>query len=59
MLNDPVIDAKQQPHVKSRSSECRPAEKLVTPEREGSGGAGPRPDGQHAEHETRGHRAQA
>jgi hypothetical protein len=59
MLSDPVIDAEQQPHVKDRSSECRPAEKLVTAERKCTGAAGPRPDRQHAEDEARGDRAKA
>ena len=52
MLNQPVVYAEQEPDVKNRSGECQPAEKLVTTQREGTGGTGPWPDRQHAEDEA-------
>ena len=58
MLNDPVIDAEQQPDVQNRGGECQPAEKLVTAHRESTGSAGPRPNRQHAEDEATGDRAE-
>jgi hypothetical protein len=59
VLNDPVIHAEQQPDVENRGGERQPAEKLVTAQRERTGGARPRPNGQHAEDEATRDRAQA
>jgi len=57
VLNHLSIDAEQERDVKNRSGERQPAEKLVTVHREGTGGTGPWPDGQHAEDEAGGDRA--
>ncbi len=45
--------------MENRGGECQPAEKLVTAHREGTGGAGPRPNRQYAEDEATGDRAEA
>ena len=58
MLNDAVISAEQQSDVENRGAECQPAQKLVTAQREGMGGAGPWPNRQHAQHEASGNRAE-
>ena len=58
MLNGPVIGAEQQPNVENRGAERQPAEQLVHAHREGTGGASPRPNGQHAEQEASSDRAE-
>lgn len=44
--------------MENRGGECQPAEKLVTAHREGTSGAGPRPNRQYAEDEATGDRAE-
>ena len=58
VLNDTVIGAEQHSDVENRGAECRPAEKLVRAQRESTRRAGPRPNGQHAEREASGDRAE-
>ena len=45
--------------MENRCGEYRPAEKLVTPQRKGTGSAGPGPNGKHAQDEAARHGAEA
>ena len=59
VLDRAVVDGEQYANVEKRGGERQPAEKLVTAQLESAGGAGARPDCQHAQDETSGNRAQA
>lgn len=58
VLNDPLVDGEQEPHVQGRRSQSKPAELRVSAQREARGGVASWPDRQDAQDEADGDRAQ-